>query len=129
MASLESLAMSILPVSTRPSDPPGPDTELSHIPTSSLLPTLYRGASAGKVTDDNNIPDHPGQPEHVGNDLPPPSTAVHALQRWNHPRSNKGRFLATLFAFLIFGFNDSAYGVGCYGFSRKSVTGLTSIRH
>jgi len=33
-----------------------------------------------------------------------------ALQRWNHPRINIYRYLATLFSFINMGFNDAAYG-------------------
>lgn len=43
-------------------------------------------------------------------ELPPPSTAVQALQRWNLPRSNVVRVFAAFYAFLIVGMNDAAYG-------------------
>ena len=34
------------------------------------------------------------------------------LERWNEPRANAYRYFATLFAFIIMGMNDAAYGVG-----------------
>jgi len=44
--------------------------------------------------------------------LPNPTTAntTPQLQRWNHPRSNISRVLATLWCFTILGANDAAYG-------------------
>jgi hypothetical protein len=44
--------------------------------------------------------------------LPQPSTTVSVAERWNHPRSNICRTGATMFAFMIAGANDGAYGVG-----------------
>lgn len=49
------------------------------------------------------------QPQ-VGEDTPPP-TAVDALEKWNQPRSNIYRTLATFWSFLVMGANDAAYGV------------------
>ena len=49
--------------------------------------------------------------EDIRSDLPPPSTAVEALQRWNKPRSNMWGVFATFYAFMVFGLNDGAYGV------------------
>lgn len=43
--------------------------------------------------------------------LPQPSTTVSVVERWNHPKANMYRTFATLFAFLIMGANDAAYGV------------------
>jgi hypothetical protein len=43
--------------------------------------------------------------------LPQPSTTVSVVERWNHPRRNISRTFATLFAFLLMGANDAAYGV------------------
>lgn len=42
--------------------------------------------------------------------LPQPSTTVSVVERWNHPRKNIYRTCATLFAFVIMGANDAAYG-------------------
>ncbi|KAH4177683.1 hypothetical protein HBI04_033720 [Parastagonospora nodorum] len=42
--------------------------------------------------------------------LPQPSTTVSVAERWNHPRSNICRTGATMFAFMIAGANDGAYG-------------------
>ena len=47
----------------------------------------------------------------IRGDLPPPSTAVEALQRWNSPPGNKWRLFATFFAFTVVGLNDAANGV------------------
>lgn len=44
--------------------------------------------------------------------LPQPSTVVSVVERWNHPKVNIFRTCATLFAFMIMGANDAAYGVG-----------------
>lgn len=41
----------------------------------------------------------------------PPPSAVNALERWNQPRSNVYRTLATFWAFLVMGANDAVYGV------------------
>lgn len=46
-----------------------------------------------------------------GNDHPSPETTVDALERWNEPRINTWRFLATLLSFLMMGGNDGAFGV------------------
>lgn len=42
--------------------------------------------------------------------LPHPSTTVSIVERWNHPRKNIYRTCATIFAFIIMGANDAAYG-------------------
>jgi len=42
--------------------------------------------------------------------LPPPSTATPQLQKWNTPRINMYRVLATFYSFVILGANDGAYG-------------------
>lgn len=44
-------------------------------------------------------------------ELPPPSTAVSQLQKWNFPRINMWRVFATFYSFIILGLNDAAYGV------------------
>lgn len=43
--------------------------------------------------------------------LPQPSTTVSIVERWNNPKANIYRTAATLFAFVIMGANDAAYGV------------------
>ena len=43
--------------------------------------------------------------------LPQPSTTVSVVERWNNPKVNIYRTFATLFAFMIMGANDAAYGV------------------
>lgn len=43
--------------------------------------------------------------------LPHPSTVVSVVERWNHPKVNIFRTCAVLFAFMIMGANDAAYGV------------------
>lgn len=42
--------------------------------------------------------------------LPIPQSTATALERWNKPRTNAYRTMATLFAFLVMGANDAAYG-------------------
>lgn len=49
--------------------------------------------------------------EDIRGALVPPSTAVEARQRWNHPQINMWRTLATFWSFFIVGMNDGAYGV------------------
>lgn len=41
----------------------------------------------------------------------PPSTAVHAREKWNFPRQNIARLMATFWSFVVSGANDAAYGV------------------
>ena len=47
----------------------------------------------------------------IRNDLPPPSTAVEALQRWNNPRINVRGIFATFVGFFIMGMSDASLGV------------------
>ena len=49
----------------------------------------------------------------VGNtEAPEQSLSVsYTQQRWNHPRSNVWRILATFLGFFVMGLNDGAYGV------------------
>jgi hypothetical protein len=42
--------------------------------------------------------------------LPSPTTATPHLQKWNSPRINMWRCLATFYSFIILGANDAAYG-------------------
>ncbi|KAJ9613363.1 hypothetical protein H2200_003305 [Cladophialophora chaetospira] len=42
--------------------------------------------------------------------LPSPTTATVQLQKWNSPRINMSRCLATFYSFIILGANDGAYG-------------------
>lgn len=42
--------------------------------------------------------------------LPPPTTAVPQLQKWNSPRINIWRCFATFYSFIVLGANDAAYG-------------------
>lgn len=110
MASFESLTMSILPISKDRNDHPASDVELNHIDPKPLRNSLSRPESAAHIGN-KDVQGSKEQPGDVRNDLPPPSTAVEALQKWNCPRSNRWRVFATFFAFLLFGLNDSAYGV------------------
>jgi hypothetical protein len=52
--------------------------------------------------------------------LPQPSTTVSVVERWNSPKANIYRTAATLFAFVIMGANDAAYGVSTSGEHRNS---------
>ena len=53
----------------------------------------------------------------VNGDNDPPATAVSALERWNYPRHNIARLIATFWSFIVSGANDAAYGV-CPSLSR-----------
>lgn len=41
----------------------------------------------------------------------PPATAANALEKWNYPRHNIPRLIATFWSFIVSGANDAAYGV------------------
>ena len=41
----------------------------------------------------------------------PPTSAVEVLQKWNSPRINMFRVLATFWSFFVVGMNDGSYGV------------------
>jgi len=47
----------------------------------------------------------------INGDDDPPATAVNALERWNYPRHNIARLIATFWSFIVSGANDAAYGV------------------
>jgi hypothetical protein len=42
---------------------------------------------------------------------PPAGNVFPAVERWNHPRSNIYKTLATFWCFMVMGANDAAYGV------------------
>ena len=42
------------------------------------------------------------------------SPAFHAMEKWNEPRINVSRTLATFWSFLVMGANDAAYGVSFF---------------
>lgn len=44
-------------------------------------------------------------------DLPNPSTASSALEKWNFPKSNLFRITACYWSLMVTGANDAAYGV------------------
>ena len=50
------------------------------------------------------------QTDDIRGDLPPPSTAVEALERWNSPKSNMFALFGTYLSFLILGMNDASPG-------------------
>ncbi|PQE31527.1 hypothetical protein CJF32_00011274 [Rutstroemia sp. NJR-2017a WRK4] len=52
--------------------------------------------------------------EDIRQDTSPPTTAVDALQRWNHPRINVFRVGASFWGFLTIGMNDGSYGLETY---------------
>lgn len=65
----------------------------------------------------NNIPYKPASPtpprsihDNGISRLPSPITVSVPLERWNHPRSNTFRVLATFWSLMTMGFNDSALG-------------------
>ncbi|KGO36163.1 hypothetical protein PEX2_059790 [Penicillium expansum] len=47
-----------------------------------------------------------------------------ANEKWNHPRSNIAKTLATFWSFLIMGANDSAYGVRSHLYIIYTVVGI-----
>ena len=69
-------------------------------------------------TDPTVVPDH-GRQLNERNSIcvdpaefpPQPSTTVFAVERWNNPKANMYRTSAVLFAFVVMGANDAAYGV------------------
>ena len=52
----------------------------------------------------------PGLPVDNGENGPP-ETAISTLEKWNYPRHNIGRLMATFWSFVVSGANDAAYGV------------------
>lgn len=40
-----------------------------------------------------------------------PSHVFQETERWNYPRSNVFKIMATFWSFLVMGMNDAAYGV------------------
>ena len=46
----------------------------------------------------------------IRGDLPPPNTAVEALERWNSPKSNMFALFGTYLSFLVLGMNDASPG-------------------
>jgi hypothetical protein len=54
----------------------------------------------------------PAVDENDGSVLPSPTTSANDRQElWNYPRSNLWKVMATFFAFVVMGANDSALGV------------------
>ncbi|EEH22691.1 hypothetical protein PABG_04902 [Paracoccidioides brasiliensis Pb03] len=90
--------------------------------TTELL-NIKSPAPAGS-TESNHTTLSINQPEDVGsspNDSPrdtfedsSPSVTTSSLQRWNYPKRNLFRFIATTFSFIILGINDAAYGLEEY---------------
>ncbi len=54
---------------------------------------------------------HQDETEDLQDELPPPSTAVDALERWNSPPRNKYALFSTYISFMILGMNDASPGV------------------
>ena len=53
-----------------------------------------------------------GMDEKVGErDLENPASEPESQELWNRPRINFFRYLAAIYAFIIMGMNDAAYGV------------------
>lgn len=53
----------------------------------------------------------PRQPEDRARETPEGPEADHPQERWNEPRINAWRVLATYYSFIVVGANDGAYGV------------------
>lgn len=79
------------------------------IPSASVKPVLY----AGEPVEDLPLRG-PGRSRLAQDlrleDLPPPSTAVEALERWNHPRRNMYGIFGTYLSFFVLGLNDATPG-------------------
>ncbi|KKY25005.1 putative mfs transporter [Phaeomoniella chlamydospora] len=72
------------------------------------LQRCQNGRKSNTGDEETESPDRPS--EQSNGTLPPPTTAVPILQRWNNPRINMWRCFATFYSFIILGTNDSAYG-------------------
>jgi hypothetical protein len=81
--------------SYQPSDNPPKSTFHAHEAIN-----LGRLASRGEQQPDDDL----------RGDLPPPNTAVDALERWNSPKSNMYALFGTYLSFLILGMNDASPG-------------------
>lgn len=53
----------------------------------------------------------PCQPEATAREAPEGSEPDHPQEKWNEPRINAWRVLATYYSFVVVGANDGAYGV------------------
>ncbi|EXJ55269.1 hypothetical protein A1O7_08195 [Cladophialophora yegresii CBS 114405] len=82
---------------------------------------INNSSSGGSSTLVLEMPSRSQQPNHSEKDvpvfedvsagaLPSPTTATPRLQKWNSPRINMWRCLATFYSFIILGANDAAYG-------------------
>lgn len=72
--------------------------------------TSEEGRTLGESIDDADG-SNASNASNIRDDDEVPIDAVEALQKWNEPRINMWRVLATFFSFFVFGMNDGAYGV------------------
>jgi len=122
MASLDSLRLSILPISRSRDDTLAADMELHHIGQNTVQKSLSRLSSRRKHPDSNTRVSGE-QSGDVPNDLPPPSTAVQVLQ--SHVPTSGGSLLPSLLSYYL----DSMTPYGCHECPRKTRTMLTFLRH
>lgn len=65
----------------------------------------------------------------VAHEIPAPSRAVDALERWNNPPRNVFGLIATYTSFFILGLNDASLGVSACLIVCSRNTPLTIARH
>ena len=106
--------MTISPVQEfQPPGPSSPETfELSiKTPAKTLRELSRRVASVAKPSSSSPGRVSSDEEENVGENVPPPDTAQHVVQRWNHPKGNIARLGFAFFSFIVVGMNDGAVGV------------------
>jgi hypothetical protein len=87
-----------------------PQVEMHPIPLQPAKPqnAIITGSHTGhRLSDTKGIQEDDDDPI----DLPSPTTQAAAkAERWNHPRSNFFKTMATFWSFVVMGSNDAAYG-------------------
>lgn len=102
--------MSTTTITSTQLNTPASDYELqSNLNSKAPTPTPH-GSSVHSSGKSIRSVHEPEQDNLEGPGLPPPSTAVEQLERWNNPPENKYGVAATFYAFLVFGLNDASYG-------------------
>ncbi|KAM3070151.1 hypothetical protein ACMFMG_003814 [Clarireedia jacksonii] len=84
------------------------EIELQPLPNNNTLSSSWNPKQSTARPDAEDIRQDIRQD--ISQDISPPTTAVDALQRWNHPRINVFRVGASFWGFLSLGMNDGAYG-------------------
>jgi fucose permease len=101
--------MSTTTVASTQLNKPASHYELQSGPNSKR-PTPYRSPIHSSSQSVRSIREQDQDSAIDGPGLPPPSTAVEQLERWNNPLENQYGVAATYYAFFVFGLNDASCG-------------------